>query len=98
VGQINYGIPSVLDAQGSYRLVNGKVDAGALENQNGGCPGSLTIDASHIWGGLFTASSQLSFSGNQPFLPGTAIFASSVSFSGIIPITDVVLVSGSGCN
>lgn len=98
VGQINYGIPSVLDAQGSYRLVNGKVDAGALENQNGGCPGSLTIDTSHIWGGLFTASSQLLFSGNQPFLPGTAIFAPSVSFSGIIPIADVVLVSGSGCN
>ncbi|MBK9688078.1 MAG: hypothetical protein IPO65_10085 [Saprospiraceae bacterium] len=87
-----------MDALGGYRLVNGKVDAGAIENQNGGCPGSLTIDASHIWGGLFTASSQILFSGNQSFLPGTAIFAPAVSFSGIIPITDVVLVSGSGCN
>ncbi|MBK7223122.1 MAG: hypothetical protein IPH94_17960 [Saprospiraceae bacterium] len=98
IGQLIYGFPSTLDALGGYRLVNGKLDAGAIENQNGGCPGSLTIDASHIWGGLFTASSQLLFSGNQPFLPGTAIFAPSVSFSGIIPITDVVLVSGSGCN
>ncbi|MBK8112857.1 MAG: hypothetical protein IPK46_22440 [Saprospiraceae bacterium] len=98
VGQLIYGFPSTLDALGGYRLVNGKVDAGAIENQNGGCPGSLNIDAASIWGGLFTASSQILFSGNQPFLPGTASFAPSVSFSGIIPITDVVLVSGSGCN
>ncbi|MBK8852421.1 MAG: hypothetical protein IPN73_20010 [Saprospiraceae bacterium] len=98
IGKLIYGFPSTLDALGGYRLVNGKVDAGAIENQNGGCPGSLNIDAASIWGGLFTASSQILFTGNQSFLPGTAIFAPAVSFSGIIPITDVVLVSGSGCN
>ena len=97
-GQIIYGVPSILDALAGYRLVNGKTDLGSLENQNGGCPVSLSIDVSHIWGGLFTASSQLLFSGNQSFLPGTAIFAPAVSFSGNVVITDVVLLSGTGCN
>jgi hypothetical protein len=59
LGLKEYGVMSTLDQIGHTRVVNGKLDHGALEAPNGNCPGVLTVDSTMILQGSFTANTKL---------------------------------------
>lgn len=68
-GDTTYGFVDTLDVNVAERVVNGKLDHGAMEAQNGNCPDSLTIDNTMILRGTFTALNKVKFDINGASIP-----------------------------
>ena len=60
-GLLNYTTIDSLDQNNEDRVVNGKLDHGALERNDGGCPDTLTIDSTYFISGKFTANQEVIF-------------------------------------
>jgi hypothetical protein len=60
-GLLSYTMIDSLDQNNEDRLINGKLDHGALERNDGGCPSTLTIDATYFISGKFTANQDIIF-------------------------------------
>jgi hypothetical protein len=56
-----YGVPVATDAAGQSRLVNGTLDLGAYERQDGGCPTVFVVTPAHRLGGKLVASQRIEF-------------------------------------
>ncbi|MEZ0609767.1 choice-of-anchor Q domain-containing protein [Fibrella sp. WM1] len=60
-GTNQYGTPSTTDLSGQFRVVNGTLDMGAYERQDGACPETLTVTSLHLLSGKFVARQRVEF-------------------------------------
>jgi hypothetical protein len=99
-GSNTYPLISDIDAAGNYRIVNGTIDIGAFERQDGGCPGIFTINDTHILKGKFVAAQQIIFNRSQPAILTSPMLWSSplVSLLSPVQLFSAVTVSPAGCN
>jgi Right handed beta helix region len=100
MGSNAYSLISDIDAAGNYRIVNGMVDMGAYERQDGGCPNIFTINDTHVLKGKFVASQQIIFNRSQPTMLTSPMLWSSplVSLLSPVQLFSTVTVSPAGCN
>ncbi len=100
MGSNAYPLISDIDAAGNYRIVNGTVDIGAFERQDGGCPNIFTINDTHVLKGKFVASQQIIFNRSQPAILTSPMLWSSplVTLLSAVQLFSAVTVSPAGCN
>jgi Right handed beta helix region len=99
-GTTAYTLASDIDASGNYRIVNGTVDIGAFERQDGGCPAVFTINDTHVLKGKFVASQQIIFNRSQPAMLTSPMLWSSplVNLLSPVQLFSAITVSPAGCN
>lgn len=98
-GLKDYGIIQSIDIKNNNRIVNGKLDHGALESINGNCPSILTLTEDHILSGKFTASSEiiLNISAGNITDP-MELFAPTITTSASLYLFSSVAVDPNGCS
>ncbi len=98
-GTLAYPLPTETDAAGGYRIVNGAIDMGAFERQDGGCPSIFTINDSHVLKGKFTASQQLVFNRSQLTALNNPMLWSSplITMLSGVQVFSAITVSPIGC-
>jgi Right handed beta helix region len=100
MGSNVYPLVTDIDAAGNYRIVNGMVDIGAFERQDGGCPNIFTINDTHVLKGKFVALQQIIFNRSQPAILTNPMLWSSplVTLLSPVQLFSAVTVSPAGCN
>lgn len=98
-GTLAYPLPTETDAASGYRIVNGSIDIGAFERQDGGCPTVFIISDSHVLKGKFTASQQLVFNRSQLTALTQPMLWSSplITMLSGVQVFSVITVSPIGC-
>lgn len=87
-----------LDNVNNDRVVNGKLDHGALESVDGGCPAILMIDASCFTEGKFTASQEILFEDAGMSSTGKMnLFAPLATIPESFNVGHLVELNASGC-
>ena len=99
-GFITYTMPYDKDAADSFRLVNGKVDIGAYESQDGGCPTEFEINNASTVTGKFIAKNKIiytySLSGN--ISNALFLYAPIVEIKSPVVVQKSLLYNPLGCN
>jgi hypothetical protein len=88
------------DAASNYRMINGTIDAGAYERQDGGCPAIHTIYDAQILTGKFVASQKIVFEQTTAPTISTSLLWSTplVEINKALKIDMVLTVNNIGCN
>ena len=99
-GNNNYFLATDKDANDLYRMVNGKIDVGAYERQDGGCPLTHIITDAQLLNGKFTASQNIILNRrSETILTNTLLWsAPAITVSSPIKIVGILLVNAIGCN
>ncbi len=99
-GSNAYPMPVDTDADQQYRFVNGTIDLGACERQDGGCPAVFTITDAHQLRGKFAASQKIVLNRSQPASITQPVLWSSPLVELLSPLTvsSGVTVRAAGCN
>lgn len=97
-GSKTYATIDSLDQNNQYRIVNGKLDYGALERSDGGCPDTLFIDANSFIIGKFIASEEIIFQATSLESSGKLnLFAPIVTIPELFDLADIMLIDPNGC-
>ena len=100
---INAGVSAIpfgtdTDITGGYRTVNGIVDLGAYERQDGGCPAEYVIDAGKVLSGKFVAAQRLIVSTIPALWTAPVILsAPSVSINATLRARNSIKLDQAGC-
>jgi hypothetical protein len=98
----NNGLNTVMqtDAAFNYRMINGTIDAGAYERQDGGCPNIHTIYDAQILTGKFVAAQKIVFEQTTSPTINTSLLWSTplVEINKALKIDMVLTVNNIGCN
>jgi hypothetical protein len=88
------------DAASNYRMINGTIDAGAYERQDGGCPAVHTIYDAQVLKGKFVASQKIVFEQTTAPTINTSLLWSTplVDINKALKIDMVLTVNNIGCN
>jgi hypothetical protein len=99
-GNNSYFLATDKDANDQYRIVNGTVDVGAYERQDGGCPLTHTITDAQLLKGKFAASQNISISRSaESVLSNTLLWtAPTITIGSQIKIVGLLLLNAGGCN
>jgi hypothetical protein len=99
-GTAAFGIPTTKDAAGLYRVVNGAIDIGAYERQDGGCPTLFTITDAQLLMGSFVASQSIQLNRAGITTISNPLLWSSPLINIISPITlnAPLYINAVGCN
>ena len=98
-GLTSYGYEEQIDFAGNNRIVNGKLDHGAVENINGLCPLILTIDNTYILSGKYTAQNKVEFDLLGSSISGPIdVFCPAVNILSSISITNLINTYPIGCS
>lgn len=98
-GSPTYTIGAELDASAQFRIVNGRVDMGAFERQDGGCPTMHTINSTQVLKGKFVASQSIELSPSASNAVENVILLSSpvIKIVGTTALKASMKVDGIGC-
>ena len=96
-GNSLYGAVSTTDLSEEFRIVNGKIDLGAYERQDGGCPEILAIDNTNIILGKMIASQKIVLKNQISTQFELSLYAPIIEIIGQCHFTEPVQVSPIGC-
>ena len=93
-----YGALTQKDLYHGTRLVNGAIDLGASENEDGGCPQFLTVDTSMTLAGDFFASDSIyvDVQGNS-MSDSVQLFAPNIDVLPVFETNNVLFIKPGGC-
>jgi Right handed beta helix region len=100
VGNNNFNTVMESDAANEYRMVNGTIDAGAYERQDGGCPTIHTISDVQLLKGKFISSQKIVFDQTAiPVITNSLLWTSPIiDINKSIKIGTSLAVNNIGCN
>ncbi len=87
------------DAADSFRIVNGRIDLGAFERQDGGCPAIFTLGNTDILQGKFIARDKIIYNRSLNAVTNTNLFfyAPLLEVNQSVEINRFFLVNNVGC-
>jgi hypothetical protein len=100
VGSNNFNLGIDYDATDNYRIVNGTIDVGAYERQDGGCPTIHTISDVQLLKGKFVSSQKIIFDQTLvPLITNALLWTSpQIDINKSIKIGSSLVVNNIGCN
>jgi hypothetical protein len=97
-GLLSYVTIDTLDQNNQARLVNGKLDHGALEVADGGCPSTFLIDTNYFITGKFTANQEIIFQDAVLSSTGkTTLYAPIVAIPNLFDLEHEMEIYATGC-
>ena len=96
-GLLSYHFIDSLDQLKNHRLLNGKLDHGAIETIAANCPDILTLDNSYLHQGTFTANQEIILNSLSESTGQMEFFVPKITLANEFTLTHKLLVDEIGC-